>query len=135
MLPAINLAACSYGHGVIRILTFDRDVSDLICLKNQLEDLGYRVIKDNESISYQPQSTGAYPSPILSISHGKVSNGDGTYELNTYTLEHRASFGSGPTKCNIVNSAAKNLKDIENQILTACDLTQVKKPEERVSCG
>lgn len=135
MLPAITLAACSYGHGVIRVLTFDQDVGDLSCLENQLEKHGYRVLEDIDSISYQPQSTNTYPSPLLSLKPRKISNGDGAYELNAYALEHRASFGSGPAKCNIVNAAAKNLKDIEDKILTACDLTPVKKPEEHVRCG
>lgn len=134
ILPFITLVACSYGHGVIRILTFDRDVSDLSCLRNQLEELGYQVIEDNGSISYQPKSTDTYPSPILSISTEKISNGDGTNKTNIHTLVHSASFGSGPAKCDIVNAAAKNLKDTEDKILSACDLTPIEKPKQRVSC-
>ena len=141
MVGAVALAACSYGHGVSRVLKFDKDVSDLTCLINQLERFGYQVHNgnsvsiENRNLSYEPLTFDTSPRVSMHIGLTQYSNDDGTYETDPYTLSHNAYFGSGPVKCNIVKPVAKLLVDVEETVFAACNLIPLKAPEQKIRCG
>lgn len=141
MIGVMALAACSYGHGVSRVLKFDKDVSDLSCLINQLERFGYQVHSgnnvsiENSSVSYEPLSFGTYPRVSMQIGLAQYSNGDGTDRTDSYSLSHQAGFGSGPVKCNIVKPVAKLLVDVEETVFAACNLKPLKVAEQKIRCG
>ena len=115
-------AACSYSHGVKRVLTLENEINDLTCISSALENMGFETRMRNKiNMDYvattKPKTEGF--SIVITAPN---------------TLTHRRDYGSAPQSCKTVKPFAKLMEKNEVKFLEVCGLNLSRKPTEEIKC-
>jgi len=124
-----SLNACSYGHGVYRILSFEDDITDFSCISAALKDMGYETNWGSQNwVAYRSDNVGL----SANFGYSKFQKGD-DLEMQKNKITHSVNFGSPPASCSSVKSAAELISRIEIKVLAACNLEPIN-TEEKIHC-
>lgn len=124
-----SLSACSYGHGVYRILSFEDDIANFSCISAALKDMGYKTNWGSQNwVTYHSDNLGL----SATFGYSKFQKGD-DLEMQKNKITHSVRFGSAPASCSSVKSAAELISRIELKVLVACNLDPID-TEEKIHC-
>lgn len=128
-LIAFLLYGCSYDHGVRRILDFETEVTDFICISKALQNLGYQIESYQGGVSYYSNKV-----PVSGGFNYLQNNGEGLPRYKKRKLEHRVGLGSGPISCDVAKRTSVEMSKIESTVFGACGLLTLN-IEERLDCS
>ena len=125
----LALRACSYGHGVDRMLTFDNDIKDFSCITTALENLGYDIVEDTHyGASYYSDEIKRSASFWYTYIDAGHNGGPDRKKIT-----HSIGFGSTPESCSDVKSAGEFITQVEVKVLASCKLEPIN-TEEEIRC-
>ena len=114
----LALSACSYGHGIRRVLTFESPVKDISCIAKSLSRQGLERPWGDDDGSYEIELEPGYTMSV-GFSRARYRDGD-NLRTSQNKISHFINFGSPPAKCSLVNKARKPMKTVEAIVLADC---------------